>query len=202
MSDRCSAGRCLGHPECDIPLAAGVVRLGPLFTALREFRSRFVGGRPVGCVVPFDAPSSSDRFGALKSATHLTGYQGRQPLVSRLYALQREFCSHLWVATVSAFCWPWAFSCQTTHDHRKLRGDRGYPYRDIKGDSPWLVRGLAYGIEWRRRSWSKPYGHCFQDLERTGTENSDDFPGTGCRSSVSGWSPLRCLTASARRDFC
>jgi len=40
-----------------------------------------VGGRPVGCVVPFDAPSSSDRFGALKSATHPTGYQGWMPLV-------------------------------------------------------------------------------------------------------------------------
>ena len=23
----------------------------------------------------------------------------------------------------------------TTHDHRKLRGDRGYPYRNIKGES-------------------------------------------------------------------
>jgi len=23
----------------------------------------------------------------------------------------------------------------TTHDHRKLRGDRGYPYWDIKGEA-------------------------------------------------------------------
>jgi predicted RNase H-like HicB family nuclease len=33
--------------------------------------------------------------------------------VSRLYTLQREFCSRFAVvATVSAFCWPWAFRYQ------------------------------------------------------------------------------------------
>ncbi|HEU0007354.1 MAG TPA: hypothetical protein VFS12_15330 [Terriglobia bacterium] len=37
------------------------------------------------------------------------------------------------VATVSGLCWPWAFGCQTTHDHHKWRGDRGYQHRDIKG---------------------------------------------------------------------
>ena len=54
-----------------------------------------VGGRPVGCVVPFDAPSSSDRFGALKSATHPTGYQGRQPLVRRLGATLAKNVFHV-----------------------------------------------------------------------------------------------------------
>jgi hypothetical protein len=29
----------------------------------------------------------------------------------------------------------------TTHDHRRQRGDRGYPCGDIKGGSPWLVSG-------------------------------------------------------------
>jgi hypothetical protein len=43
------------------------------------------------------------------------------------------------VATVSAFCWPWAFGCQTTHDHRKWRGDHGYRCWDIKSGSPWLA---------------------------------------------------------------
>ena len=54
--------------------------------------------------------------------------------LSRLCALQREFYSRFaLVATVSGLCWPWAFGCQTTHDHRKWRGDRGYQNRDIKG---------------------------------------------------------------------
>jgi hypothetical protein len=52
-------------------------------------------------------------------------------------SLKREFCSRFaLVATVSAFCWPWAFGCKTTHDHRKQRGDRGFPYWDIKGGNP------------------------------------------------------------------
>lgn len=45
------------------------------------------------------------------------------------------------VAAVSAFCWPWAFGCQTAHDHRTWRGDRGYLCWDIKVGSPWLVIG-------------------------------------------------------------
>src|SRR5262245_15286149 len=48
---------------------------------------------------------------------------------------KREFCSRfVVVATVSAFCWPWAFRRDLPpHDHRKQRGDRGYQYRDIRG---------------------------------------------------------------------
>jgi hypothetical protein len=40
------------------------------------------------------------------------------------------------------------FSLPTTHDHRKLRGDRGYKYWDIKTQSlpGWLARISANSI--------------------------------------------------------
>jgi hypothetical protein len=44
-------------------------------------------------------------------------------------------CSRFLVARVSAFCWLWASHHGTAHDHRRQRGDRGYHYRDIKGNA-------------------------------------------------------------------
>ena len=39
------------------------------------------------------------------------------------------------VATVSISCRPWAFDVPTTHDHGKLRGDRGFQIRDSRGEA-------------------------------------------------------------------
>ena len=39
-------------------------------------------------------------------------------------------------ATVSAFCWPWAFGDQLPTTTANCAGDRGYHYGDIKGRQP------------------------------------------------------------------